>query len=134
MRTVLQRRFAGGIHRGTWGPGVLLAVLWAFSAAAFGVFGRAYFYVVRLNDKDIGRIAEFRLEPAKDRTLYVIDLDRTDLNLYDNAQSAEGRAFVYHGSSSGLALSPAWTAESDQAAAFFAREPRKGYEIPHVKA
>jgi hypothetical protein len=38
---------------------------------------------------------------------------------YDNGQSNEGRAFVYHGSATGLSLSPAWTAESDQAGAAF---------------
>jgi hypothetical protein len=38
---------------------------------------------------------------------------------YDNGQSNEGRAFAYHGSPVGLATSPAWTAESDQASAFF---------------
>jgi hypothetical protein len=38
---------------------------------------------------------------------------------YDNGQSDEGRAFVYHGSASGLSVTPNWTAESDQANAFF---------------
>ena len=38
---------------------------------------------------------------------------------YDNGQLDEGRAFVYLGSASGLASSPAWTAESDQADALF---------------
>ncbi|QQR88205.1 MAG: FG-GAP repeat protein [Flavobacteriales bacterium] len=35
--------------------------------------------------------------------------------LFDNGQTNEGRAFVYHGSATGLAATPAWTAESDQA-------------------
>ena len=39
--------------------------------------------------------------------------------LYDNPEIAEGRAYVYLGSPSGLANSPAWTAESDQASATF---------------
>src|SRR5207249_975703 len=39
--------------------------------------------------------------------------------VYDNGETDEGRAFVYHGSASGLATSPAWTAESNQAGAFF---------------
>ena len=39
--------------------------------------------------------------------------------LYDNGQNDEGRAFVYYGSASGLATSPAWTAESNQADAWF---------------
>jgi hypothetical protein len=34
---------------------------------------------------------------------------------YDNGETDEGRAFVYHGSVSGLATSASWTAESDQA-------------------
>ncbi len=34
---------------------------------------------------------------------------------YDNGQSDEGRAFVYHGGAAGLAATPAWTAESNQA-------------------
>ncbi len=38
---------------------------------------------------------------------------------YDNGQTDEGRAFVYHGSASGLALTPAWTGESDQASASY---------------
>jgi hypothetical protein len=38
---------------------------------------------------------------------------------YDNGETDEGRAFVYLGSASGLATSPAWTAESDQAGALF---------------
>jgi len=39
---------------------------------------------------------------------------------FDNGQADEGRAFVYHGSASGLSLTPNWTAESDQAGAQFA--------------
>jgi hypothetical protein len=38
---------------------------------------------------------------------------------YDNGQTDEGRAFVYHGSSTGLSLSPNWTVESDQGNAHF---------------
>jgi hypothetical protein len=40
-------------------------------------------------------------------------------HLYDNGQDNEGRAFVYHGSASGLSTTPDWTAESNQAGAFF---------------
>ncbi len=40
-------------------------------------------------------------------------------HIYDNGEAAEGRAYVYLGSGSGLAASPAWTAESDQADARF---------------
>jgi hypothetical protein len=38
---------------------------------------------------------------------------------YDNGQTDEGRAYVYHGSATGLSLTPDWTAESDQAGAAF---------------
>ncbi len=38
---------------------------------------------------------------------------------YDNGQTDEGRAFVYHGSAVGLSATPDWTAESDQAGALF---------------
>ena len=38
---------------------------------------------------------------------------------YSNDQANEGRAFVYHGSASGLSGSPAWTAESNQSQAYF---------------
>jgi hypothetical protein len=40
-------------------------------------------------------------------------------NQYDNGQSNEGRAYVYHGSASGLSTTPAWTAESNQSEAQF---------------
>src|SRR6185503_5629670 len=36
---------------------------------------------------------------------------------YDNGQADEGRTFVYLGSATGLAVSAAWTAESNQAGA-----------------
>ena len=39
--------------------------------------------------------------------------------IYDNGQTDEGRAFVYHGSSSGLSSSADWTAESNQASVFW---------------
>jgi len=39
--------------------------------------------------------------------------------LFDNGQADEGRAFVYFGSASGLSAAAGWTAESDQAGAFF---------------
>ena len=38
---------------------------------------------------------------------------------YDNGQTDEGRAFVYHGSASGLSPTADWTAESDQDSAWF---------------
>jgi RHS repeat-associated protein len=38
---------------------------------------------------------------------------------YDNGQSEEGRAYVFLGSPSGLATTPVWTAEGDQAGAQF---------------
>jgi len=39
--------------------------------------------------------------------------------LYDNGQTDEGRAFIYHGSATGLLSSPSWTAEGDQDGAEF---------------
>jgi hypothetical protein len=39
--------------------------------------------------------------------------------LFDNGETDEGRAFVYHGSASGLSTTPNWTAESNQANAQF---------------
>jgi FG-GAP repeat. len=39
--------------------------------------------------------------------------------LFDNGQTDEGRAFVYHGSASGLSTTPNWTAESNQVNAYF---------------
>jgi hypothetical protein len=39
--------------------------------------------------------------------------------LYDNGQTDEGRAFVYHGSAAGLSNTPDWTAESNQTSASF---------------
>jgi len=38
---------------------------------------------------------------------------------FDNGQVNEGRAYVYHGSGTGLPASPSWTSESDQTSAFF---------------
>jgi hypothetical protein len=38
---------------------------------------------------------------------------------FDNGLTDQGRVYIYHGSASGLASSPAWTAESDQAGAAF---------------
>jgi len=40
---------------------------------------------------------------------------------YDNGQTDEGRAFVYHGSASGPSLTPDWTSESDQPVAWLGR-------------
>jgi len=38
---------------------------------------------------------------------------------YDNGEPNEGRAFVYHGSNTGLSATANWTAESDQVNAYF---------------
>jgi subtilisin-like proprotein convertase family protein len=40
---------------------------------------------------------------------------------YDGGQADEGRAIVFHGSASGLGITAAWTAESDQDNALFGR-------------
>ncbi len=39
--------------------------------------------------------------------------------LWDNPLNGEGKAYVYHGSATGLSLTPAWTAEGNQAVALF---------------
>jgi hypothetical protein len=40
-------------------------------------------------------------------------------DLYDNGQTNEGRAYVYYGSSTGLSMTPNWTAENNQAESIF---------------
>ncbi len=40
---------------------------------------------------------------------------------YDSGQTDEGRVFVFYGSANGLSAIPNWTAESDQAGAYFGR-------------
>jgi hypothetical protein len=40
---------------------------------------------------------------------------------FDNGQTEEGRAFVYFGTASGLSTAAAWTAESNEAGAYFGR-------------
>ncbi len=37
---------------------------------------------------------------------------------FSNGEASEGKAFVYHGSATGLSTSPAWSVESNQAGAF----------------
>ena len=46
--------------------------------------------------------------------------------LYDNDQTDEGRAFVYHGSTTGLSTKPNWTVEGDQDGAYL------GYSVNNV--
>ncbi len=46
--------------------------------------------------------------------------------MYDNGQANEGRAFVFHGSASGLSAAANWTAESNQADAHF------GYSVSNA--
>jgi FG-GAP repeat/FlgD Ig-like domain/FG-GAP-like repeat len=48
---------------------------------------------------------------------------------YSNGQSAEGRAYVYQGSASGLATPAAWTAESNQPDADFGRSVGTGGDV-----
>ena len=40
-------------------------------------------------------------------------------DFFDNGQADEGRAFVYHGTTTGLSSDPGWTAESNQAQSLF---------------
>jgi hypothetical protein len=48
---------------------------------------------------------------------------------YDNGQTNEGRVFVYHGSDTGLATTAAWTAEGNQANAFFGSSAATGGDV-----
>ncbi len=48
---------------------------------------------------------------------------------YDNSQTDEGHAFVYHGSAAGLSMTAAWTAESDQASAYFGYSVRTAGDV-----
>jgi hypothetical protein len=50
-------------------------------------------------------------------------------NLYTNGQTNEGRAFVYHGSRSGLSSTADWTAEGNQAAAYFGLSVRSAGDV-----
>jgi hypothetical protein len=48
---------------------------------------------------------------------------------FDNDQLNEGRAFAYYGSPSGLSTTPDWTAEADQAEAWFGRRLGGGGDV-----
>jgi hypothetical protein len=50
---------------------------------------------------------------------------------FDNGQTNEGRAYVYHGSASGLSETPAWTAEADQANASFGAAVSTAGDVNH---
>jgi hypothetical protein len=50
-------------------------------------------------------------------------------NFYDNGQTDEGRASVYHGSASGLSPTPSWIAESNQADAVFGYSARTAGDV-----
>ena len=50
-------------------------------------------------------------------------------NFYDNGQLDEGRALVYHGSAAGLATTPAWTAEGNQANGSFGYAARGAGDV-----
>ncbi len=45
---------------------------------------------------------------------------------YDNGETDEGRVFVYYGSSSGISSEADWTAESNQAGAYFGKSVSSG--------
>ena len=51
--------------------------------------------------------------------------------LYDNGQSNEGRALVYHGSATGLSATPNWTAEGDEANAWFGADAGAAGDVNH---
>jgi hypothetical protein len=48
---------------------------------------------------------------------------------YDNGQTNEGKAYVYHGAAGGLSITPSWTAESNQALAYFGRAVSSGGDV-----
>jgi hypothetical protein len=48
---------------------------------------------------------------------------------YDNPQNDEGRVFLYAGSSTGLSVNPVWTAESNQANAWFGKWTRTAGDV-----
>jgi hypothetical protein len=48
---------------------------------------------------------------------------------YDNGETNEGRAYVYHGSSSGLSAAADWSAESNQESAYFGRSVSQGGDV-----
>jgi hypothetical protein len=50
-------------------------------------------------------------------------------NFYDNGQTDEGRAYVYHGSASGLSPTPNWIAEGNQADAVFGYSSRTAGDV-----
>ncbi len=50
---------------------------------------------------------------------------------FDYGQTDEGRAYLFHGSASGLATSPAWYAESNQAGAGFGRSVATAGDVNH---
>lgn len=64
MQTSQTHTRAAALSAGAWGPGLMLAALWAFSAVAFAVPGRAYFYLVRLNDSTRPVGLQVLLHPA----------------------------------------------------------------------
>ncbi len=52
-------------------------------------------------------------------------------SFYDNGETNEGRVFVYLGSSSGLAKTPYFTAESDQVNAYFGKSVSSAGDVNH---
>ena len=94
--------------------------------------GRAFVYLG--SAAGLGTVAAWTAESDQDSALFGYHVSSAgDVNgdgyadvivsalHYSNGESQEGRAYVYHGSASGLSLSENWSAESNQVDAFFGR-------------
>ena len=97
-------------------------------------------FLICVNDKD----AQYPIviDPLSSTPTWIAESDQTEANygfsvasagdvngdgygdviigapFFDNGETDEGRAYVYYGSSTGLTLTPDWTAEGDQPGAF----------------
>jgi hypothetical protein len=91
--------------------------------------GRAYVY--HGSATDLGDTAAWTAEINQDNAYFGFSVATAgDVNgdgysdaiigapYYDNGQDEEGRAYVYHGSPTGLDATPAWIDESDQSSAY----------------
>jgi hypothetical protein len=98
--------------------------VWVWRGGYYGLEGSAY-RVLEKNQVN----AKFGWSVSN--AIDVNDDDYGDLiagaPFYDNGESDEGAAFVYHGSSSGIGTSSNWSAESNQANAQF------GYSVCGVQ-
>ncbi|MCX7995130.1 MAG: FG-GAP-like repeat-containing protein [candidate division WOR-3 bacterium] len=92
--------------------------------------GRAYFY--RGSASGLSTTPNWIGESNQDNAQYGVSVSTAgDVNgdgysdviigayFYDNGETDEGRAYVYHGSASGLPMTPNWIGESNQANAYY---------------